>query len=56
MTTCIHEILCTIVFSYLNFHDKHTLQKINRRTKMIHINDLLTIDKKYLRRLAMPAR
>ena len=47
----IHEILCTIIFKYINFYDKHTFKKIKKFMNRIHMTDLFGIDNKYLVRL-----
>ena len=45
MKQYIHEILCNLIFNYLNFYDKHKFQKINRYTNKIQIIDLWSIDR-----------
>ena len=50
MDRCIHEILHNMVFVYLEFYVKHTFQKLNKYTNMIHIKDLYNIDKKFLKK------
>jgi len=44
----IHEILYNVIFTYLEFYDKHTFQKMNKYTNKIHIKNLYDIDEIYL--------
>ena len=51
MAIYIHEILCTLIFKYLEFYDKHTFKRIKKNTDRIYITDLFNIHRKYLIRL-----
>ena len=44
----IYEILCSIVFNYLDFYDKYTFKRTRKFMNKIHITDLFDIEDKYL--------
>ena len=47
----LHIILGNLVFTYLNFYDKHTYKRMNAYANRMKITDLFNIDKKYLKKL-----
>jgi len=47
----IHQVLCNIVFTYLEFIDKHAFKRICKYTNKIEIIDLYDIDRKHLKKL-----
>jgi len=51
-----HPILCSVIFEYFEFSDKHTFKRICKYTNKTQITDLWNVGWKYLRRLAMLAR
>ena len=49
--TVIYEILCTIIFKYLEFYDKRTFKRTRKFMNRIHITDLFDIRVEYLQNL-----
>jgi len=47
----IHPILCSVIFKYLEFKDKHAFKRICAYTNKIQITDLYDVQRKYLRKL-----
>ena len=47
----IYEILCTIIFNYLDFYVKHTFKRIRKFMNQIFVTDSYNIEWKYLDKL-----
>ena len=48
----VYEILCAIIFKYVNFYDKHTIKKIRKFMNYVYITDLFDIEWKYKSKLS----
>jgi len=47
----IHEIICDIIFTYLDFYDQHKFRRISCHNNKNQIKNLYYIDMKYLSKL-----